>query len=38
MVRAIWNDVVIAESDGTLIVEGNNYFPPESINQGICAE
>lgn len=29
--RAIWNGVVLAESDATLSVEGNQYFPPESI-------
>lgn len=33
MAKAIWNDVVIAESDDTIIVEGNHYFPPESVNQ-----
>lgn len=31
MARAIWNDVVIAESDKTVLVEGNHYFPPESV-------
>ena len=31
--KAIWKDVVIAESDETIIVEGNHYFPPNSINQ-----
>ena len=29
--KAIWNDQVIAESDDTVIVEGNHYFPPESV-------
>ncbi|MFN2190150.1 MAG: DUF427 domain-containing protein [Candidatus Promineifilaceae bacterium] len=29
--KAIWKDTVIAESDETVIVEGNHYFPPESI-------
>jgi len=29
--RAIWNDTVIAESDDTVVVEGNHYFPPGSI-------
>jgi uncharacterized protein (DUF427 family) len=33
MAKAIWNDTVIAESDKTIIVEGNHYFPPESVNQ-----
>lgn len=30
--KAMWNDTVIAESDDTIAVEGNHYFPPESIN------
>jgi len=33
MAKAIWNSVVLAESDHTEIVEGNHYFPPNSINQ-----
>lgn len=33
MKKAIWNDVVIAQSDATVVVEGNHYFPPESINK-----
>ncbi len=33
MTKAIWNGVVLAESDQTQIVEGNHYFPPESINK-----
>ena len=31
MARAIWNGIVIADSDDTEIVEGNHYFPPESV-------
>jgi uncharacterized protein (DUF427 family) len=31
--KAIWKDTVIAESEETIIVEGNHYFPPNSINQ-----
>ncbi len=31
MAKAIWNDTVIAESDDTQVVEGNQYFPPDSI-------
>ena len=30
--KAIWNNVVIAESDATIVVEKNHYFPPESLN------
>ncbi|WP_077037837.1 DUF427 domain-containing protein [Pelomonas sp. KK5] len=31
--KAIWNGVVIAESDDTVLVEGNHYFPPESLKR-----
>ncbi len=31
MIRAVWNDIVVAESDQTTIVEGNHYFPPGDI-------
>ncbi len=30
--KAIWNGAVIAESDETVVVEGNHYFPIESVN------
>ncbi len=33
MTKAIWNNVVLADSDHCKIVEGNAYFPPDSINQ-----
>jgi uncharacterized protein (DUF427 family) len=29
--KAIWNGAVLAESDDTIIVEGNHYFPADSI-------
>lgn len=29
--RATFNGVVIAESDSTVVVEGNRYFPPDSV-------
>lgn len=29
--KAIWKDTVIAESDDTVIVEGNHYFPAASL-------
>ena len=32
MAKAVWNNVVLAESDNTVIVEGNHYFPLESVN------
>ena len=31
MVKAVWNGVTIAESDDTVVVENNNYFPLSSI-------
>jgi uncharacterized protein (DUF427 family) len=31
--KAIWNGVVIAESDDTVVVEGNHYFPPEALKR-----
>ncbi|HCU57065.1 MAG TPA: hypothetical protein DF984_02365 [Anaerolineaceae bacterium] len=33
MKKAVWNGKVIAESDQTKVIEGNNYFPPESVRQ-----
>jgi uncharacterized protein (DUF427 family) len=32
-IQAVWNGQVLAESDHTVIVEGNHYFPPEKINR-----
>ena len=31
--KAIWNEQVIAESNETIVIEGNHYFPPSSVNQ-----
>lgn len=31
--QASWNGVVIAESDDVVMVEGNAYFPPESVRR-----
>ena len=31
--KAIWKNVTLAESDRTIVVENNHYFPPESINR-----
>lgn len=33
MTKAVWNNQVIAESDATEIVEGNHYFPKESVRE-----
>lgn len=33
MVRAVWNGAVLAEAEDTVRLEGNHYFPPESVNR-----
>lgn len=33
--RAIWNGRVIADSDLTVVVEGNHYFPVESVDPAV---
>ena len=31
--KAIWNGAVLAQSDETIVVEGNHYFPPDALNR-----
>jgi uncharacterized protein (DUF427 family) len=33
--KAIWKDTVIAESSDTVVVEGNHYFPIESVKRDL---
>ncbi|CAM3911019.1 DUF427 domain-containing protein [Deinococcus frigens] len=33
--KATWNGTVIAQSDHTEVVEGNHYFPADSVNQAL---
>ena len=33
MVKAVWNNTVLAESDRCEIVEGNHYFPPDAVKR-----
>jgi uncharacterized protein (DUF427 family) len=33
MMDAIWNNTILAKSDKTIIIEGNHYFPPNSIKK-----
>ena len=33
MARATWNGAVLAESDQTVVVEGNHYFPPDAVRR-----
>ena len=36
--KASWRGRVLAESDRTIVVEGNHYFPPKSINRKYLQE
>jgi len=36
--KAIWNDTVLADSNNTVVVEGNHYFPPDSITWDLFQE
>jgi uncharacterized protein (DUF427 family) len=38
MKKAIWNGQVIAESDNTVNIEGNDYFPADSIKKEFYSE
>ncbi|MDJ0774293.1 MAG: DUF427 domain-containing protein [Mastigocoleus sp. MO_167.B18] len=33
MAKAIWNETLLAESNDTVVIDGNHYFPPESVDQ-----
>jgi uncharacterized protein (DUF427 family) len=30
--KANWKDATIAESNNTVVIEGNHYFPPDAVN------
>lgn len=38
MATARWNGHTIAESDETVVVEGNHYFPPEAVDWELLEE
>jgi uncharacterized protein (DUF427 family) len=38
MPKAMWDGAVLAESDRTIVVEGNHYFPPESLHRHFFKE
>ena len=38
MARAIWNGRLLAESEETVVVEGNHYFPRESVAEGVLVD
>ncbi len=35
MARALWNGTVVAESNDTVIIEGNHYFPRDAVRSGV---
>ncbi|MFI9643708.1 DUF427 domain-containing protein [Micromonospora sp. NPDC051925] len=38
MPKAVWNDQVVAESDDTVLVEGNHYFPRNTLRDDLITE
>ena len=38
MPKAVWNDLIIAESDDTVLVEGNHYFPRAALRDDLIRE
>lgn len=36
--NAVWQNTIIAQSDDTKVVEGNHYFPPDSVNREYLEE
>ena len=31
--KAVWNNTILAQSDKTIVIEGNHYFPPDSVKR-----
>ncbi len=38
MVKAVWRDRILAESERTILVEGNHYFPPDDVKKEYLTE
>lgn len=38
MTTASWNGTVIAQSDDTVVVEGNHYFPRSAVKEGVLTD
>ena len=38
MTTATWNGVLLAESDDTVVVEGNHYFPREAVRADVLRD
>lgn len=36
--KAIWNNTIIAQSNETIVIEGNHYFPPQSVNKELLKD
>jgi uncharacterized protein (DUF427 family) len=36
--KAVWNKTVVAESDDTVVVEGNHYFPMSALNRDLIVD
>lgn len=36
--KAIWNNEIVAQSNKTIIIEGNHYFPPDSVRKELLVE
>ena len=36
--KAIWQNAVLAESNDTIVVEGNHYFPPQALKKEFTRE
>lgn len=36
--KAVWNGVMLADSEDTIVVEGNHYFPPEALDREYFVE
>lgn len=36
--KAVWNGTVVAESEATVVVEGNHYFPPDAVRRDLVRE
>jgi uncharacterized protein (DUF427 family) len=33
IMKAIWENTILAESERTVVIEGNHYFPPDSVRK-----
>jgi uncharacterized protein (DUF427 family) len=36
--KAIWNGRTLAESDATIVIEGNHYFPPDAVDRSLLED